>query len=77
MKKKSPFPNCPREPSLLPKKMVRRSTLKLIIDLGPASTESRQVRGMLQNANVACEGAGKVRQRGDWLPWRNFGETYQ
>ena len=35
---------------------------KLTIDLGPASNEFRQVRQMLQNADVACEDAGKIRE---------------
>ena len=35
---------------------------KLTIDLGFASMEFRQVREVLQNADVACEGAGKIRE---------------
>jgi hypothetical protein len=35
---------------------------KLTIDHGPASNEFRQVREVLQNADVACEGAGKIRE---------------
>ena len=35
---------------------------KLTIDLGVASTEFRQVREVLQNADVACEGAEKIRE---------------
>jgi len=35
---------------------------KLTIDLGAGSPELRQVRGVLQNADVACEGAGKIRE---------------
>ena len=35
---------------------------KLTINLGPESIEFRQVREVLQNADVACEGAGKIRE---------------
>ena len=35
---------------------------KLTIGLGFCGTESRQVREVLKNANVACEGAGKIRE---------------
>ena len=35
---------------------------KLTIDLGPASIEFRQVPEVLQNADFACEGAGKIRE---------------